>query len=71
MTREICGACGRVNPVGFWVPDSIWAESVPPRHVEDTLCLMCFTEYADENGVEWARGIEFFPVSLKTHMEVI
>jgi hypothetical protein len=66
VTREICKACWQVSAVGFMVPDGIWALAVPEALRERVLCLTCFTRLADENGVEWDREIQFYPVSLKS-----
>lgn len=61
--REICKACWNVNPVGFSVPDVVWARTVPLELRDRVLCIMCFARFADEIGVNWSREIEFFPVS--------
>lgn len=67
-TREICKACWRPSPVGFSVPDDIWARVRPERLPGDVLCIMCFARLADEQLIEWDTAIEFFPVSLVTHL---
>jgi hypothetical protein len=66
--REVCLACNVPSPLGFQVPDSIWAVSIPERLQEKSLCICCFARFADEAGVEWDREIQFFPVSLRTHL---
>lgn len=68
VTREICKLCHQVNRVGFSVPDSIWNEVVPEYVRQSVVCLSCFTRMADETLVYWDRNIEFFPVSLATHI---
>lgn len=68
MTREICKICYNVNRVGFSVPDSVWKEVVPSDFRDRVVCLECFTRLADEKMVEWDREIEFWPVSLATHL---
>jgi hypothetical protein len=68
-TREICGLCHRVSPVGFWVPNDVWAEVVHPHYRESVHCLSCFIERADEKLVKWDRVITFRPTSLRTHIE--
>ena len=70
MTREICNACWRPNPVGFNVPDETWELVVPARIREggNKLCIMCFAQFADERLIEWDREIEFYPVSMVTHL---
>jgi hypothetical protein len=65
MTREICKACGRVNPLGFSVPDGVW--NLATDHFQFVLCIMCFAQRADEAGLRWDQEIEFFPVSLASH----
>lgn len=42
--------------------DSTWAHDVP-KPPYNILCLPCFVEVADWHGIEWAEGIEFFPLS--------
>lgn len=68
ITREWCAMCNRVSPVGFHVPDEVWAEVVHPRYQHSTICLSCFAARADEMLIEWDRDIALFPVSLKTHI---
>lgn len=62
-SREICRGCWRPIPVGFSVPDEIWAAAVPHELRDKTLCLGCFTALADERLIDWADQIEFWPVS--------
>ncbi len=69
MTREICKACGRINPVGFAVPPDVW-ERVTGGY-PFVLCIMCFAQRADDAGVQWDREIEFYPISLRTHYEAM
>lgn len=69
QSREICKLCWNENPIGFSVPDEVW-EAVVPEHVRDrVVCLSCFTRIADAKRILWDRDIEFFPVSLLTHLE--
>lgn len=63
LTREICKRCGRENPLGFYVPDHVWAAAVPTRYRNRVLCILCFDELATERGVDWSADIEFYPVS--------
>jgi len=56
-----------VSAVGFHVPDLVWCKAIPTEFDDRVLCLACFTRLADENGIEWDREIQFYPVSLKTH----
>jgi len=37
----------------------------------DVLCLACFTARADDCGLAWDKDIEFFPVSLRSHLNEI
>lgn len=67
-SREICKLCYHVNAVGFAVPDEIWALVVPAHVRHLVVCLSCFTRLADEKQVQWDDDIEFFPVSLATHL---
>jgi hypothetical protein len=71
VTREICSGCGRISRVGFSVPDDVWKTLVGwQEELLDhgvVLCLACFTERADDAGIEWDREIQFWPVSLVTH----
>ena len=68
-TRQRCGVCSKVDPVMFLVPDDVWKRVVPNYHQNDRVCLMCFCSFADERLVAWEKGIEFFPRSLRTHLE--
>lgn len=65
-TREHCGRCHRVSPVGFWVPNDIW-RAVAGRWLDSILCIMCFAALGDEKHVVWESGIKFYPVSYATH----
>ena len=71
MTREICKACNRPNPLGFSVPDEVWAAAVPAYLRGKTLCIVCFDMFATEARVDWwaAAGgrIKFWPVSGMQH----
>ena len=67
-TRERCGVCHKVSPVGFHVPNDVWERAVPDYFRETVLCVPCFTSFADERMVAWDDGIEFYPVSLRTHL---
>ncbi len=66
--RETCKICYHANAVGFTVPDEVWRAVVPEAHRESVVCLPCFTRLADERGIEWDRYIEFYPVSLISHL---
>jgi len=66
--REICKACYEVIRVGFTVPDDLWSAAVPEHLRQSTLCLNCFTRLADEHMLAWDKSIEFWPVSLRTHL---
>ena len=68
MTREICKACGRINSIGFNVPDDIWAKVVPKDYRDSVVCLACFTEWADDALCQWDTVIEFYPVSTHTQL---
>ena len=65
-TRETCAICGRISPVGFWVPDDIWYAVVHPRYQNSILCLLCFIARADERLVAWDLEIKLYPVSFAT-----
>jgi len=67
-SREICKLCYHVNAVGFVVPNDTWEVVVPPHVQSAVVCLACFTRLADEKHIEWDRDIEFFPVSLVSHL---
>ncbi len=68
-SREICKSCHHINPVGFTVPDEVWELAVPSRLRDNVLCLGCFVRLADERLISWDKHIEFFPVSLLTHLK--
>lgn len=62
MTREICKLCGSEYPVGFKVPDEVWAKVIGPAHAQRTVCLACFDRLATQQGVEWDDDVELFAV---------
>lgn len=68
-TRERCGVCQRPSPIGFHVPDDMWRRVVPDYHRQTVMCIMCFASFGDERLIAWEDGIEFYPVSLRTHKE--
>lgn len=62
--REVCKRCFRENPVGFTVPDEVWAAAVPETYRDKVLCIFCFDELAARRGVDWSSApIQFWPVS--------
>ena len=69
--REICSECGRVSPVGFWVPDDTWKEVMPEDRQHAIMCIMCFARMADQQFIRWDEEIKFFPVSKKSHRKQI
>lgn len=69
VTREICKICYQVNRVGFSVPDETWKAVVPESHQSGVVCLECFTRLGDEKMIHWDKNIEFWPVSLASHLE--
>jgi hypothetical protein len=68
-TRERCGVCHKVSPIGFHVPNEVWLIAVPDYFRETVLCLSCFTSFADERLIAWDEAITFYPVSLRTLLE--
>lgn len=68
LSREICKICFRANPVGFYVPDNIWNDVVPSEYRSRVVCISCFTCLADEKLVPWDDNIQFYPVSMHTHL---
>lgn len=70
-TRERCQVCHKVSPVGFFVPHETWRRAVPRNWQNSVLCLTCFISFADERLLRWDEEIEFYPVSLRTHLEVV
>ncbi len=68
MTREICKSCWKPVTVGFNVPEKIWNTVIPKGLPGKILCLGCFTMLADEMLLGWDEDIEFYPVSLKSHL---
>lgn len=69
-TRERCAMCQRISPVGFHVPTEVWQACVHPHWQNSVLCLGCFISQADEKLIAWDRHITFYPVSLKSHLEI-
>lgn len=66
--RETCKRCWRANPLGFNVPDEVWAAAVPESFRNKVLCIMCFDEFATERGVVWDHEVVFHPVSGAAHL---
>ena len=71
LSREICKLCFRANPVGFYVPDEIWKDTIPPEHQADVVCLWCFARLADEKLIPWDRKIQLYPISMYTHLNQV
>ena len=69
-SREICKLCWKVNAVGYRVPDAVWASVVPEAARHSVVCLACFVRLADEAAVAWDQAIDFYPVSLVTHLKL-
>ena len=67
-SREICKACYEIIRVGFTVPGEIWNIAVPEMLRDHCLCLNCFTRLADDYLLPWDENIQFWPVSLLTHI---
>lgn len=64
VSRERCQRCKRENPLGFSVPDELWADAVAPFYRDSVLCIFCFDWMATARGVDWsAWPIEWWPVS--------
>jgi len=70
-TRQICSECGRVSPVGFYVPDEVWEKAIPEPQQANIFCIMCFTQLADQKCLSWDNEISFYPTSKKTHRSQI
>lgn len=68
LPRAICKICYHVNAVRFRVSDPIWRSVIPALLWDNTICLHCFTRIADEKFVEWDYDIQFWPVSLVSHL---
>ena len=69
LSREICKLCFRANPVGFSVPDEVWADAIPVEHQSQVVCISCFARLADEKLIPWDRDICLYPVSMHAHLE--
>lgn len=69
-TRERCGICNKVSPIGFKVPDEIWEIAIPDYYRSSVMCINCFISFADERLIEWDKDIKFYPVSLRTHFSI-
>ncbi len=69
-SRELCKLCYHTNAVGFRVPDHIWQAIVPESVRNSVVCLSCFTRLGDEKAIPWDGCIEFYPVSLATHLGI-
>lgn len=67
-SREICKLCFRVNSVGFFVLDEIWKNAIPPEFHSKVICISCFTHLADEKLIPWDDNIQFYPISMCTHL---
>jgi hypothetical protein len=68
LSKETCRICFRVNPVGSTVPDEIWKAVIPPELLSAVVCISCFARLADEKLVPWDRDIQFYPVSMCSHL---
>ena len=64
LIRETCKRCYRENPVGFALPDDVWASAVPAKYRSSVLCIFCFDELATRRNVDWSSSpVEWWPVS--------
>lgn len=70
LSREICRICFGANPLGFYVPDSVWDAVVPSELRQKVICFSCFARLADEKLIPWDEQIKFYPVSMNTHLFV-
>ncbi len=53
------------------MPADIWQAVVPTEMQESVVCLTCFTRLADEKCIPWDQQIEFYPVSMATHLGIV
>lgn len=69
--RQTCGVCGQTPCLDFKVANWVWKEAVHPSRINDIHCFDCFRSRADEKLLPWDKSIEFFPVSMYTHIDAI
>ena len=69
-TRPRCDPCQRVVIVDFRVSDELWEAVVHPSLRRTYMCIECFASRADEKLIDWAAGIELFPLSLAAQIKI-
>lgn len=69
--RQLCSECDRLTAVAFYVPDEIWRAAIPEDRWQGIFCIACFTRFADRKYLPWDKDIQFFPVSKRTHREMV
>ncbi len=57
--RQSCKVCGRHEYFAFDVPDDVWAEIVPEKHVCHVVCLACFDDFANDAGKKYAASFRY------------
>lgn len=67
--RESCAICNDIIIVGFKVSNELWDECVKLFYQNSCVCLGCFARVADEKLLAWEKGIQLYPISLRTHMD--
>jgi len=55
--RQSCKVCGRRDYFSFDIPDDVWAEIVPEKHVRHAVCLTCFDDIASASGKKYAASM--------------
>jgi len=54
-----CKICRRKSNIDYRVDDAIWRLIVPPKHLRGFVCLDCFAELAERQGIkDWPRYLQ-------------
>jgi hypothetical protein len=55
---QSCKRCGAVDLMNFHVPDGLWQAIAGPEFANRVLCLACFDQLADQEGIDYADQIK-------------
>lgn len=62
MQRQSCKCCNVVDGFDWHVPDEIWAAVVPEQYRNLALCLACFDDFAQAQGIDYREDLQRHPL---------
>ena len=57
LQHQTCKACGNRDKFDFDVPDEIWRAVVPTHLQNRVVCLPCFDDFAQLQGIDYAAHV--------------